>query len=99
MSLKVAGPSDFVSTPSIFESLILKQIVLYCKNIITHLLHVDINLLWYYFWVIGISRDNDVTIVLDLNRISAPVGIFFGELYATYTLGANLLLCKVHKNL
>ena len=31
--LKVARPSIFIGTPSIFESLILKQIYLYCKTI------------------------------------------------------------------
>ena len=38
---KVARPSIFVGTPSFFESLILKQIDRYCKNIITHVLHID----------------------------------------------------------
>ena len=37
--------------------------------------------------------DKDVTIVLALNRISALIGIFFGNaLPLTYTLGACLLL-------
>ena len=37
--------------------------------------------------------DKDVTIVLALNRISALIGIFFGDaLPFTYTLGACLLL-------
>ena len=35
--VKVAQPS----TPSIFESFIPKQIDLYYKNIITHVLHMD----------------------------------------------------------
>ena len=34
-----------VATPSIFESLILGQIYLYCKTILTHVLHIDENLL------------------------------------------------------
>ena len=34
-----------VVTPSIFESLILGQIYLYCKTILTHVLHLDENLL------------------------------------------------------
>ena len=38
---KVARPSIFVGTPSFFESLILKQIDRYRKNIITHVLHID----------------------------------------------------------
>ena len=42
-----------------------------------------------------LSRDNDVTIVLALNRISALNGISLEVLYATYTLGAFLLLCEV----
>ena len=46
---KVARPSIFVGTPSIFESLILKEIDLYCKSIITHVLHIDLALLRYYF--------------------------------------------------
>ena len=37
--IKVARPSIFIGTPSIFESLILKQIDLYCKTIMTHGLH------------------------------------------------------------
>ena len=42
------------------------------------------------------SSDNDVTIVLALNRIAALIGIFFLEKPdATYTLGACLLLCEV----
>ena len=36
----VARPSIFVGTLSIFESLMLKQIDLYCKNIITHEIHL-----------------------------------------------------------
>ena len=42
------------------------------------------------------SRGNDVTTVLALNRISALFGIFFWNAkYATYSLGKCLLLCKV----
>ena len=37
--IKVAQPSIFIGTPSIFESLILKQIDLFCKMIMTHGLH------------------------------------------------------------
>ena len=36
---KVARPRIFVGTPSIFESLRLKLIYLYCKTIVTHVLH------------------------------------------------------------
>ena len=39
ISIKVARPSIFVGTPSIFESLRLRQIDLYRKNIIAHVLH------------------------------------------------------------
>ena len=39
-SLKLARPSIFVGTLSISESLRLKQICLYCKTIITHVLHI-----------------------------------------------------------
>ena len=39
--IKVARPSIFVGTPSTFESLILKQIYLHCKTIITRILHID----------------------------------------------------------
>ena len=43
---KVVRPSTFFGTPSIFKSLIrLKQIYLYCKAIITHVLHIDQTLL------------------------------------------------------
>ena len=39
---KVARPSIFIGTPSmIFESLIFKQIDLYCKTIMTRELHLD----------------------------------------------------------
>ena len=38
---EVARPSIFVDTPSIFESLILKQIDLYCENMIPHVLHIN----------------------------------------------------------
>ena len=41
----------FVDTPSIFESLILKQFDLYFKIIITHVLPIDLTLLCFYFWV------------------------------------------------
>ena len=40
------------------------------------------------------SLDNDVTMVLALNRISAIFGIFFKMLYATYSLDECLLLCE-----
>ena len=40
LNFKVARPSIFIGTPSIFESLILKQIDLYCKIIMTHGLHL-----------------------------------------------------------
>ena len=45
------------------------------------------------FW--GQSRDNDVSMVLALNRISALFGIFFETLYATYSLDECLLLGEV----
>ena len=46
----MARPSiKFVGTPSIFESLILKQIDLHCKNIILHIFYDII------FWAIGIN--------------------------------------------
>ena len=38
---KVTRPSILIGTPSIFESLILKRIDLYCKPVITHVLHID----------------------------------------------------------
>ena len=41
------------------------------------------------------SSDNDVTIVLALNRIAALIGIFLEMPDATYTLGVCLLLCEV----
>ena len=42
------------------------------------------------------SRDNDVTMGLALNRISALLGIFFLEmLYATYSLDECLLLGEI----
>ena len=44
--LKVFRPSIFAGTPSIFECLILKQIDLYGKTIITYGLHLDETLFW-----------------------------------------------------
>ena len=41
------------------------------------------------------SHDNDVTMVLALNRISALFGIFFWNVLATYCLYDCLLLCEV----
>ena len=41
LHFEVAQPSIFVGTPFIFESLILKQIDLYCENIITHVLLIN----------------------------------------------------------
>ena len=41
LHFEVAQPSIFVGTLSIFESLILKQIDLYCENIITHVLLIN----------------------------------------------------------
>ena len=38
---KVAQYNNSVATPSIFESLIFKQIDRYDKTIITHVLHID----------------------------------------------------------
>ena len=75
--VKVARPIVCVGTPSIFESLILKEIDLYCKNFITHVIHIDLTLLLFYFF-----RDRNkyhVTIVLALNRVSALIGIFFAN--------------------
>ena len=37
----MARYNNSVATPSIFESLIFKQIDLYDKTIITHVLHID----------------------------------------------------------
>ena len=45
----MARPITFVGTLSIFEPLIFNQIDLYCENIITQVLHIDLTLLWYYF--------------------------------------------------
>ena len=39
--IKVARPSILIGTPFKFESLILKQINLYCKVIVTRGLHLD----------------------------------------------------------
>ena len=46
----MARPITFVGTLSIFESLVFNQIDLYFKNIITHVLHIDLTLLGYYFF-------------------------------------------------
>ena len=79
---KSAQPSIFVSKLFIFEPLVLKQLDLYCKSNVTHKLteHID----WYmcmYDTIVWrsqrISHDNDVTIVLAPNRISAFIRIFF----------------------
>ena len=48
--VKVARPIVCVGTPSIFESLILKEIDLYCKNFITNVIHIDLTLLLFYFF-------------------------------------------------
>ena len=40
--------NNFVASSSIFESLVLKQIDLYGKTIITEVLHIDLTLLCYY---------------------------------------------------
>ena len=40
-----ARPITFVGTLSIFESLIFNQIYLYCKDIIKHVLQIDLTLL------------------------------------------------------
>ena len=47
--VKVARPSIFIRTPSIFEYLMLKQIDLYCRTIMTYGLQLDSILLRYYF--------------------------------------------------
>ena len=78
---KVARPSIFVATPSIFESLVLKQIDLsYKTNYDTCGTH---RLSFIMILVLGrsesISCDDDVTIILALNRISALIGILFGN--------------------
>ena len=41
----MARPITFVGTLSIVESLVFNQIDLYFKNIITHVLHIDLTLL------------------------------------------------------
>ena len=38
----MARPITFVGALSVFESLTFNQIDLYCKNIITHVLHIDL---------------------------------------------------------
>ena len=52
---KVARLNVFIGTPSIFESLILKQIDLYCKTIMTYGLHLALNqisaLFGTLFWI------------------------------------------------
>ena len=47
---KVVRPSIFVATPSIFKSLRLKQIYLYCKTIITNVLHIDFHVIMILFF-------------------------------------------------
>ena len=51
------------------------------------------------FWAIGISRDNDVTIVSALIELQPLSAFSSAMLNATYTLGACLLLCKVSQKL
>ena len=51
-NIKVARPSSFVGTPSIFEFLTLKQIDLFCKNIITHVLRLYYDII---FWAIEVN--------------------------------------------
>ena len=51
-NIKVARPSIFVGTPSIFESLTLKQIDLFCKNIITRVLRHYYDII---VWAVGIN--------------------------------------------
>ena len=48
----MARPIIFLGTPSIFESLTLKQIDLFCKNIITHVLRLYYDII---FWAIGVN--------------------------------------------
>ena len=48
----MARPSIFVGTPSIFESLTLKQIDLFCKNIITRVLRHYYDII---VWAVGIN--------------------------------------------
>ena len=52
--LKMARHNNSVATPSIFESLILKQIDLYSKTIITHTENTKLNC-DIIFWAIGIN--------------------------------------------
>ena len=82
----MAPPSIFVGTPSIFESLMLIQIYLYCKTIITQVLQ-------YYTWtklyhdvILGDRNIYHVTItsVLALTKVSAPIGIFGNALRFVY---------------
>ena len=78
--------SIFIGTPSIFESLTLKQIDLYCKW------HMDYTYTKLYydiiFWAIGINAAyNDVTMVLTLNRISALFSIFFWNAFGNIFFG------------
>ena len=57
--VKVARYNNFVATPSIFESLVLTQIELYGKTILTDLLHRLEFIMILFF---GRSRANDVMI-------------------------------------
>ena len=82
LSLKVARPSILIGTPSIFESFILKQIDLYGKTIKTKWIKFRLNFITVLFFGAirkkkKMSRDNNVAMVLALNRISALFSIFF----------------------
>ena len=96
-SIKVARPSIFVATPSIFESLILQQISLCFKSVITHALHIDKTLLRYHFlgdrnkchWTMTSQQFQFLIEFLPLSSFSSEM------LYPTYTLVACLLLREV----
>ena len=46
LELNVAWSIILIGRPSLFESLLRKQIDLYCKTIMTHGLQLDLTLLW-----------------------------------------------------
>ena len=86
-----------MGTHSIFESLILKQYVLYYKTIITHGLHSETKL--YYGFIFGAIGIN-VTWQWRRNGFSPKSNFslirhFFLKVYATYSLDECLLLCEV----
>ena len=93
--LCVGSTQYFGGSPSLFELLLPKQFNHYCKSIITHRLHVDWSIFWYYYFY----DRNENHVVSSWSNFSSYLHFFKNG--PTLCLLCVLFFCcaKFHKNL